>query len=141
MTTSARVDTMSRTTTSKGSVHKLVRKAIRNGDLVQQPCEVCGDENSVAHHEDYDKPLEVRWFCRKHHFKRHRELKKEMRTVRLDTLLKPNQMAARAGVTPRTIVRWIHEGKLRGVKVGRVWRVRAEDWKEFVDGEPQSEQD
>jgi excisionase family DNA binding protein len=56
------------------------------------------------------------------------------RSVRLDTLLKPKQLAERVGVTPRTVVRWITEGKLKGQKVGRVWRVRAEDWKEFVDG-------
>ena len=45
----------------------LVRKAIRNGVLVRQPCEVCGSEPSDAHHDDYEKPLDVRWLCRLHH--------------------------------------------------------------------------
>jgi excisionase family DNA binding protein len=53
------------------------------------------------------------------------------KTVRLETLLKPRAVAELADVSPRTVVRWIHEGKLKGVKVGRVWRVRARDWARF----------
>ena len=31
-------------------------------------CEVCGAvENVDGHHDDYTRPLEVRWLCRKHH--------------------------------------------------------------------------
>lgn len=33
----------------------------------KQPCEVCGAEKSEAHHDDYTKPLSVRWLCRSHH--------------------------------------------------------------------------
>jgi hypothetical protein len=39
----------------------------RRGILVPQPCEVCGKVNVQKHHDDYTKPLEVRWFCRAHH--------------------------------------------------------------------------
>lgn len=46
---------------------KVYRKAIRDGVLVPQPCEICGNEKSEGHHYDYDKPLEVRWLCRYHH--------------------------------------------------------------------------
>jgi len=42
-------------------------KAIRNGKLKKEPCEVCGSLQVYAHHDDYAKPLEVRWLCRKHH--------------------------------------------------------------------------
>lgn len=28
---------------------------------------VCGDKKSTAHHEDYNKPLEVVWVCLKHY--------------------------------------------------------------------------
>ncbi|HEB29231.1 MAG TPA: hypothetical protein ENI05_16015 [Porticoccus sp.] len=44
-----------------------VAYAIKTGKLVQGPCEVCGSTGVYAHHEDYDKPLEVRWLCTLHH--------------------------------------------------------------------------
>ena len=47
--------------------HVAVRNALKSGELVRQPCEVCGDPDSEAHHEDYSKPLEVRWLCKPHH--------------------------------------------------------------------------
>lgn len=40
--------------------------AVRDGRLQRQPCEVCGSF-AQAHHDDYSKPLEVRWFCFRHH--------------------------------------------------------------------------
>jgi hypothetical protein len=48
--------------------HDTVNNAIRDGKLVRKPCEVCGNEKSQAHHEDYSKPLEVVWLCKPHHF-------------------------------------------------------------------------
>lgn len=42
--------------------------AKKTGKLVPQPCELCGTTVKVEmHHEDYSKPLEVRWFCRRDH--------------------------------------------------------------------------
>jgi hypothetical protein len=35
-------------------------------------CEVCGVANAQAHHDDYTKPLDVRWFCQAHHGEAHR---------------------------------------------------------------------
>lgn len=55
----------------KRAAHIAVGNAIRQGRLVKQPCEVCGDSNVDAHHDDYSKPLEVRWLCRKHHLMEH----------------------------------------------------------------------
>lgn len=48
-----------------------VGNAIRRGTLIRKPCEVCGTMQSEAHHEDYSKPLDVRWFCRVHHLMHH----------------------------------------------------------------------
>ncbi len=50
---------------------KLVYAAIRNGSLVKQACSVCGHEKAEAHHEDYLKPLDVMWLCKRHHADRH----------------------------------------------------------------------
>lgn len=51
----------------KRKAQNLVFVAKRNKTLVPKPCEVCGKEKSEAHHEDYTKPLEVTWLCKKHH--------------------------------------------------------------------------
>lgn len=55
--------------------HLLVAKAVRIGDLIRQDCQVCGrDTNVHAHHDDYEKPLDVMWLCPVCHSKRHQEL-------------------------------------------------------------------
>jgi hypothetical protein len=48
-----------------------VGNAIRAGSLVRGPCEVCGNAASEAHHDDYSRPLDVRWLCRPHHLEHH----------------------------------------------------------------------
>ncbi len=67
--------------TSHGAAHQAVGRAIARGDLVRQPCEECAGEPrwpylalqpAVAHHDDYSKPLDVRWLCREHHYAFHR---------------------------------------------------------------------
>lgn len=57
----------------KRKVLSKVANAIKRGDLVRMPCEVCGDPNSQGHHKDYDKPLDVMWLCQQHHTDWHRE--------------------------------------------------------------------
>lgn len=48
-----------------------VGNAIRDGKLFKQPCEKCFNPKAQAHHDDYNKPLEVRWLCVKHHNEHH----------------------------------------------------------------------
>lgn len=50
---------------------RLTKKAIRDGILVRQPCEVCADPDSDGHHVDYDDPLSIRWLCAEHHTEAH----------------------------------------------------------------------
>jgi hypothetical protein len=47
-----------------------VNNAIRDGKLKRCPCFVCG-EKAVAHHPDYDRPLDVVWLCQVHHKEAH----------------------------------------------------------------------
>ena len=49
-----------------------VFRAVKSGRLTRLPCEGCGERNSEGHHDDYDKPLEVRWLCNHHHNEWHR---------------------------------------------------------------------
>lgn len=49
-----------------------VNQAIRGRKITKQPCEVCGNQIAEAHHDDYNKPLEVRWLCRKCHLEWHK---------------------------------------------------------------------
>jgi hypothetical protein len=48
-----------------------VRHEIVMGRMQRQPCEVCGAEEVHAHHDDYSKPLDVRWLCPSHHREHH----------------------------------------------------------------------
>ena len=47
------------------------RNALYKGIIVRGACEVCGDKKSFAHHDDYTKPLDVRWLCSTHHMRLH----------------------------------------------------------------------
>lgn len=57
------------------------RAAIKAGILVREPCEVCGDEPTHAHHEDYDRPYDVVFLCPFHHRTLHGSRYSPPRTV------------------------------------------------------------
>ena len=50
---------------------RLTRAEIAAGRLVPLPCEVCGEAKAQAHHDEYSKPLDVRWLCVEHHRAHH----------------------------------------------------------------------
>lgn len=54
--------------------HNMVSKAIKTGKIMREQCCRCGNEKTVAHHEDYDKPLDVMWLCQPCHKQRHKEI-------------------------------------------------------------------
>jgi len=59
---------------TKARAAELVTNAIRNGTLSRLPCEICGATERVhGHHDDYSKPLDVRWLCSTHHRQWHVE--------------------------------------------------------------------
>lgn len=55
--------------------HELVYEAIKRGELVRPTvCSGCGEGGRIeAHHDDYSKPLDVRWLCPRCHKARHAE--------------------------------------------------------------------
>ena len=59
----------------RSRAHGAVSRAIRQGTLIRACCERCGDPKSLAHHDDYDKPLAVTWLCQPCHKQRHKELR------------------------------------------------------------------
>ena len=48
---------------NKARAHRKVAYATQCGDLIAKPCEQCGEIKTHAHHDDYEKALEVRWLC------------------------------------------------------------------------------
>lgn len=59
-------------------VRSLTMGYIKAGLLIKGPCEVCKTNIHIeAHHDDYTKPMDVRWLCRKHHGEHHKSINKE----------------------------------------------------------------
>lgn len=58
---------------NKYKAHGKVAYEVRKGNLTPKPCEKCGEEESVAHHDDYSKPLDVTWLCDFHHKQWHKK--------------------------------------------------------------------
>ena len=58
----------------KNASYCAVARALRSGIIKWQPCCVCKSDKSLAHHESYDRPLEVVWYCQIHHKERHKQM-------------------------------------------------------------------
>lgn len=56
---------------NKKKVHQKLSYALKTGKIDKGTCSICGDIKVDGHHEDYSKPLEVIWLCRKHHKQLH----------------------------------------------------------------------
>lgn len=58
----------------KNAAHAAVARAKKKGYLAAAPCMICGREDVHAHHDNYNRPLEISWLCPVHHFERHKSL-------------------------------------------------------------------
>ena len=56
----------------KHNARSAVARALKTGTLIRGVCEICGNTETEAHHNDYTKQLEVRWLCVLHHGIQHR---------------------------------------------------------------------
>ncbi len=55
-------------------LHRLkvrARRIARELHPIQQPCEECSNEKTSRHHDDYNKPEEIRWLCNRCHAEWH----------------------------------------------------------------------
>ncbi len=50
-----------------------------------------------------------------------------------ETLLTPVDVAKSLQTTERTVVQWLRKGHLRGFKIGKEWRVSAEDLEAYLE--------
>jgi len=50
----------------------------------------------------------------------------------MEILLAPEEAAARISVSPRSIREWLRKGKIKGVKAGRLWRIREKELEKFL---------
>jgi ribosomal protein S27AE len=58
----------------KHKARTMVGNAIRDKKLFTEPCAKCGSTKNIhAHHDDYAKPLNVRWLCSACHSQWHRD--------------------------------------------------------------------
>lgn len=55
----------------KISCRRKSRYYVEIGKIIKKNCTVCDSPNSQIHHQDYTKPLEVIWLCKKHHTELH----------------------------------------------------------------------
>ena len=58
----------------KANCRSYVHVYVKRGLIKKMPCFICGNLNSEAHHENYDRPLDIIWLCRKHHLEHHKNI-------------------------------------------------------------------
>jgi hypothetical protein len=58
-------------TREKIRIRNFTRYYVKKGKIPKQPCAICKSPFTEAHHENYNKPFEVVWLCKKHHAKIH----------------------------------------------------------------------
>ena len=58
-----------------------------------------------------------------------------------DTFYSVEELSHILNLHPKTVRRFIREGKIRGKKIGRAWKVHQDDLREFAHGELKTDED
>lgn len=45
---------------------------LKRGKIKKESCCICGELKTEMHHNDYNKPLEIKWYCKKCHKQFHK---------------------------------------------------------------------
>lgn len=89
----------------KARAQMQANEAIKAGKLIRQCCSKCGRPDKVhGHHDDYSKPLDVRWLCAACHRRYHVAYRESFKSKQPATLPSP----LRAPVRP-IILPWIKD--------------------------------
>jgi excisionase family DNA binding protein len=52
---------------------------------------------------------------------------------RMEDLLTVEQAAAKLQIAPKTLKDWLRAGRIKGVRLGKLWRIKERDLEAFVD--------
>lgn len=58
----------------KRKANQIIFVEKRAGRIKPEPCIICGKEETQSHHEDYNRPYDIVWLCKKCHCQRHLDL-------------------------------------------------------------------
>lgn len=67
----SRWERMSAEAKQKENVRRRCRERLESKGYHKGACAVCGDKKTEIHHNDYNKPHDIVWLCRKHHAEWH----------------------------------------------------------------------
>ena len=59
--------------------------------------------------------------------------KRSWYTERMSSLLTAETVAERLRVHPETVLKWLREGRMQGVRLGNRWRVRESQLEAFIE--------
>jgi len=52
-----------------------------------------------------------------------------------EQLLSPEEVAKRLAISPKTVRDYLRAGRIKGMKLGRLWRVRESDLQQYLKGD------
>jgi hypothetical protein len=58
----------------KSNARSYLHVYVKRGKISKESCVICNNPESEAHHHDYNKPLDVIWFCRECHMEHHKNI-------------------------------------------------------------------
>lgn len=115
-----------------------LQRAVKDGRIRREPCEfrvvvrtndevrgesrktqLCGEVETDAHHDDYSKPLDVRWLCRRHHRAVHDAVKPQPLPIRPGAIISWRRLRDSAGAFDEPV--FVMRGSPEGAVLAGAW--------------------